>query len=292
MSNPVINKYEISQTDIDALRFSYRDVPIDFLKREYRTKLIKSGSMVEVFEYNLLPRINSDREKRNEYDNRVFEPKYIERRYNKLKSEVTRLVECNSFNRHITLTYKTNQLDVSVGYKDLKSFIRKLGTHLNENFEYIAILEFQTRGAVHFHILINCSYVDVRLLNRLWGMGGVNIERIYNKNTIARYFSKYVSKDLCDVRFYRKKKYSTSKNLQRPQVYYNEDAQNIINSCSGLTLQYQKVINSPFLGEVKYYVYRSDNPIVNNPFQFKKAVSEVNGYYKIKDNRKVSSLSP
>lgn len=54
----------------------------------------------------------------------------------------------------ITCTYAEIQTDIGHGYKDFSSFIKALRYKFGKQFRYIAVPEFQKRGAVHFHALL------------------------------------------------------------------------------------------------------------------------------------------
>lgn len=69
---------------------------------------------------------------------------------------------------------------------------------------YVAVLESQTRGAIHTHLAVR-GFQDVRLLRRCWytivgrGQGQVNVKGPRSGSSpikLGRYLSKYLGKDM------------------------------------------------------------------------------------------------
>lgn len=52
----------------------------------------------------------------------------------------------------VTLTYRENTVDRELALKHWKAFCRKLGKH--KQFHYVAVIEEQARGALHFHVAV------------------------------------------------------------------------------------------------------------------------------------------
>lgn len=80
----------------------------------------------------------------------------------------------------ITTTYRDNQTDLRIGYRDFHSFIKALRHKFGALFRYIAVPEFQRRGAVHFHALfwglpndIHITERHTRLIALTWKHGFV-----------------------------------------------------------------------------------------------------------------------
>jgi len=102
----------------------------------------------------------------------------------------------------LTLTYRENVQDTCQGWADLVKFIRLVRAHI-PNWPYVAVMELQERGAIHFHLAVS-GRQDVALLRRLWHsvIGGAesgNIDVQYFRGSTARlakYLAKYISKDL------------------------------------------------------------------------------------------------
>jgi len=150
-----------------------------------------------------------------------------------------RLVACNLGNGEIpvlfTLTYAINQTDVRIGYRDLTSFIQSLRYKFGSEFRYVAVPEFQKRGAVHFHCLIWDFPKDIlhserqdRTIAKLWGHGFVDVYITDGNEKIAGYLAKYMSKAFLDGSLKSCKAYVGSRNLKRPNIISGIDSIGIV----------------------------------------------------------------
>lgn len=126
--------------------------------------------------------------------------------------------------RMITLTFKENITDKKIAYKAFTAFIRLMRIRF-KTFDYIAVPEYQKRGAVHFHVVTNTFYMWTSVLS-LWRKavktisnetGGIHINKKaaskYTEkgyNGLGRYIAKYILKDIkTDVK--NEKSYYSSK---------------------------------------------------------------------------------
>ncbi|MDB5260372.1 MAG: hypothetical protein JWN37_603 [Candidatus Nomurabacteria bacterium] len=87
----------------------------------------------------------------------------------------------------------------------VKKHFHKLRMRLNYyGYKFIWVLEFQGRGAPHFHMLIN-KEIKIEELSKMWfkivASGdikhlkrGVHVEKIRSKDRMAKYFANYLSK--------------------------------------------------------------------------------------------------
>ena len=152
-----------------------------------------------------------------------------------LRNNVRRLVNCNH-DRYgyeptfLTFTYKENQNDIAQAWKDWHVFMRKMRLRYG-TLHALSVMEFQKRGAVHFHcIFFNLSPViefterKSRVIAGLWGHGFVDIERVRSARNVGAYVCKYMNKSADDVRLRGKKFYSTTRNLFKPMTLTGEFA--------------------------------------------------------------------
>lgn len=68
--------------------------------------------------------------------------------------------------RLLTLTYRENVEDYDPASADLSKFLRLVRHRLRE-FSYVAVVERQRRGVVHWHLALR-DRRDVAVLRRLW----------------------------------------------------------------------------------------------------------------------------
>jgi hypothetical protein len=132
------------------------------------TKMLLSGKIIEIFEYEHDPRKKKSHKQRlydAAYPNiRTSEPKRRNRRLHKRRIDNVRRSR-KIFNRLVSsnLTGETNPLlftvtmhevcDLTTAYGHWRKYIQRLRRRLGDDFAYVGVPEFQKRGAVHFHAL-------------------------------------------------------------------------------------------------------------------------------------------
>ena len=128
-----------------------------------------------------------------------------------------------------------------------------------EKFRYIAIIEFQKRGAVHYHFLCNLPFIDWTEIKKIWGHGNIDIKRIENVTNLGAYFCKYLNKDMTDKRLFNKKKYFCSKSLERPtEVFENQVINKLIamHDLSHMEPNFKSSFSGEYTGKVEYRQYK------------------------------------
>jgi len=142
------------------------------------------------------------------------------------RNELRRLALANFSNKSkfITLTFKDNMQDLTEANKLFKAFTRQLRKK-QKDFKYIAVIEFQKRGAIHYHLLCNLKYVPAKIIEKMWGQGFIKINRIDHVDNIGAYVIKYMTKEDADPRLIGKKMYQTSKKLERPKELVGKQAE-------------------------------------------------------------------
>ena len=125
----------------------------------------------------------------------------------------------------ITTTYRDNQTDLRQGYRDFNSFIKALRHKFGKVFRYIAVPEFQRRGAVHFHALFwdlprSCIETErhTRLVAGMWKHGFIYMTMTDGNEKLSSYLTKYMAKSFTDPRLMNQKTYTCSRNLKRPVI--------------------------------------------------------------------------
>lgn len=134
----------------------------------------------------------------------------------------------------ITLTFKENITDIVYANKIFNAWVSNV-RKLKKDFKYIAVPEFQKRGAVHYHILSNLGKEDTNIVIpqkertektkdlttlfdvKYWSRGFARVDFIkgdYKK--IYSYICKYMTKDI-DDKLFGKHRYFNSQNLNKPR---------------------------------------------------------------------------
>jgi len=134
--------------------------------------------------------------------------------------------------RMVTLTYKENMPDRELALKHWKAFYQKLGKH--KQFHYVAVIEEQARGALHFHVAVAGRQMYA-LLRSIWQgilgrgpngeqMGQVHVRDphrfgfgVAGAHEIASYIAKYYGKEM-QCRALDQKRYFRSKGIVVPEV--------------------------------------------------------------------------
>jgi len=211
-------------------------------------KTIKYANILELYEYEkyiehfgrtgrkvqATPRLQ-DLDKNGANPVREGEQRQVKRGDNARRSAMVfrRLVSANLAESTnpllVSLTYADNFKDIRQGHKDFNTFARNVRSEYGKHVRYIAVPEFQKRGAVHFHALfwglpneeIVKSERRTRLVARLWSRGFVDVTLTDGDHKISGYLSKYMSKAFVDSRMLGMKAYICSQNIKRPIVEKN-----------------------------------------------------------------------
>ncbi|MBY9082359.1 protein Rep [Paenibacillus sp. CGMCC 1.18879] len=147
-----------------------------------------------------------------------------QRNITRTRNNVRRLALANFDNgsKFVTFTFAKNITEISVANQEWKSFIKRL-RYKYGRFKYMAVLEFQKRGAVHYHCIWDLPYIRKSELAEIWGQGHIKVNRIDHVDNVGAYIVKYMTKDLMDERFVGSKAYQCSKGLDRPIVLRDEE---------------------------------------------------------------------
>lgn len=169
------------------------------------------------------------RAKRGESENREENDDDAGRR---AKKNVRMCCKSIGADRLVTLTYRENMIDRELALRHWKAFCRRLGKH--RQFHYVAVIEEQKRGALHFHVAVRGrqNYVLLRSIwQRILGrgqsgeqMGQVNVRDphrfgfgVNGAHKLASYIAKYCSKEM-ECRRIDQKRYFRSRGIVLPEV--------------------------------------------------------------------------
>jgi len=176
------------------------------------------------------------------------------------RSKIVRLIDSNpDLKVFITLTFKENITELSQANKIFKKFILRL-KYSQKNLKYLAVPEFQKRGAVHYHLLVNFEMKNEEL-SAIWEQGFVMINKVKHVNNLGLYISKYVGKNLFDFRYFGMRKILSSRNLEKPIVItaINEIKDFFISTGSKLEVLFENSYRSDWLGVIDYRLYVQQN---------------------------------
>lgn len=190
----------------------------------YSKKVIVSGGIIEVYEYEK-PILEGYKDTKKNSKGRQAAAKFEDKRANREKvlqrarRDIRRLVNCNIHenSKFITLTFADNITDLKQANYEWKKFKQRLETKIGYKLQYLVVIEFQKRGAIHYHcVMFNLPYIQNNKLREIWGNGYVKVNRIDNVDNVGAYVCKYMTKDNDDDRLLGQKCYFTSRGLQKP----------------------------------------------------------------------------
>jgi len=168
-------------------------------------------------------KMKTDRDLRAEYVKRA-------------KSKMLNLIKGNLYEHKekpvfLTLTFADNLTDIKKANYEFKKFILRFNYKLGFKVRYMAVPEFQERGAVHYHLIVfNLPFTSGAWIEKeVWKGGGTDISLVNRQFGSFNYITKYFTKTFSDSRFNKNKKFFYSlvnkeiKNLsEKDNVnYYN-----------------------------------------------------------------------
>lgn len=173
--------------------------------------------------------------------NRKYAPKLENaiRSMNRSKNNLTDILKSNDFNFFVTLTFdknKIDRLDDNKTRKEFAKFVKDLRKDFN-NMIYVAVPEYHKKGGLHFHLLLGkvtaeelglvdsgkfvksgrCKGQTIFNVTK-WQSGFSTATKVLDTNAVKYYLSKYLTKGKVDPRFFGKKRFYVSQNIERPQV--------------------------------------------------------------------------
>jgi len=198
-------------------------------------KTITYGDTLEIFEYEKKPTLRRKGVKRFKDTKKTAVVNTTKRKDNALQAQrnFRRLVSANLSREKpllFSITYKENMTDINIGYRDYRLFTQSLRHKFGKDFKYIATVEFQKRGAIHFHglfwglppkIISPVLEKKNRTVANIWGKGFIDIRQTDGNNKLSSYLAKYMVKAFIDPRLKNKKAYVSSRNVLRPDIQSN-----------------------------------------------------------------------
>lgn len=192
---------------------------------QYIGKAYISGNVTELYIYKI-PVSYGYKDKGNTKGRRgVANPDDRERNREKVcrraENNLRRIINTNYIkgdSRFITLTFKDNITDLKFANNEFTKFIKRFQRYLKYKLQYTVVIEFQKRGAIHYHtIFYNIpEKLDLPKCREIWGHGSFNCKRIDNVDNVGAYIVKYLSKNSNDKRLKGQKMYFNSRGLKKP----------------------------------------------------------------------------
>lgn len=234
-----------------------------------KSKVIVSGVVIEVYEYErpVFKGYKSNGGRYKEADEKGKE-KNRQDTLRRARQEIRRIVNANvgaygpEFTaKFLTMTFADNVTDLDYANQEFKKFIKRLNYYVfgtkEANLRYTVIVEFQKRGAVHYHVMLyNVPFMPVKEISRIWGHGHVWINKIDDVDNVGAYVCKYLTKAQDDERLRGRKCYFNSRGLFKPVVIEDEKKtetikQSLPDEFMTVSTQYE----NEHLGKISYKQY-------------------------------------
>lgn len=230
-----------------------------------KRRIVSSKNMKEVLDYHN-GRTYKNKSKRRQKINAT--PDAIKKQNEKMAESELRMTIDNNFKRndyYITLTYK-EQPSWEQAKKDIRNFIRRLQRaykKAGKELKYIYVAEGKRR--IHFHLLINREIgLYTEDIEKLWtsGMHKLVLYRGQAEDAIrlASYFVKEKRACYYEKNEVFKRRYTSSKNLVKPQVKVetlkSNNWSNYIDPPKGYYVETDSIVNGVSLEGYPYRFYR------------------------------------
>lgn len=221
----------------------------------YDKKIIISGRVIELYNYER-PVLYNYKDKRKEKGGRSSMASEEDSKENRKKvclraeRDLRRIINSNyndGSSRFITLTFRENLQDFKIANYEFKKFILRFNYHIGYKAEYTVVIEFQERGAIHYHTVF---YNLPRKLNlpkcrKIWGQGSFNCKLINDVDNVGAYITKYMTKNADDERLKGQKMYFNSRGLKKPiEIKEPELVEALVGSLQGQAPKYENTFEN------------------------------------------------
>ena len=184
---------------------------------------------------------------------------------NRTKKNLRRLINANvtGNDTFLTLTFKDNLTDLVQAKIYFKRFVQQM-KRSGFDLKYCYVVEFQKRGAIHFHvILFNSGFIDVHIIEKAWKHGFIKINHIDNVDNVGAYVVKYMEKDLVNSKLNGHDLYGRSRGLKKPLEINNP--QEVGQLLEGLSnnLVYSNTYSNDYKGTCVYCQFNKKR-VINN----------------------------
>jgi len=217
----------LAETNTEALWRAIQNLKISYGRDYSKEKRVYSGDTLETYQYEFPVGFGSvaglyrkPRVKDNPF--RVRRDFSISR----ARLHIRRLIACNEkqygcMSVFITYTIAENVTDLKKANRKWTDYCRRLNLYLSFRALYVCVVEFQKRGAVHYHcVYFNLPYIEniKTIFANIWGNGFITIKAIKHIESVGGYVSKYLQKGVVDKRLFCEKVYFSSRGLKKPLV--------------------------------------------------------------------------
>jgi len=243
-------------------------------------KIIQSGDIIEIYEYSegYLKGYKLDENERNgrkSSETNSDDTDSRERALKRAKANLRRLINSNvgqygkEFTaKFLTLTFRENVQDIKQANYEFKKFIKRLNYKLygtkKANLKYTTVIEFQKRGAIHYHTIIyNMPYLKSNEISNIWGNGFIKINKIDDVDNVGAYIGEYLGqaekgqgKSTEDDRLRGQKTHFSSRGLFKPvEITDKKIVEQVSAALLNEEASYYATFENEHLGNITYKQY-------------------------------------
>lgn len=238
----------------------------------YDGKVVRSGDVIEVYRYEKGVFKGGINERGRAGNGSISEEEKGRNReivLMRARRDLRRIINANVnqwgddvTSKFVTLTFRDNVDDLDKANYEFRQFIKRLNYKVYgkkcSNLKYSVVVEFQERGAVHYHVIFyNLPYTKSDVIEEVWGNGFIKINKIDNIDNVGAYICKYLTKSNDDCRLRGRKSYFNSRGLKKPmEVFLDDDGlENIKKSLPGQAMTYKGEFENEYVGRIEYEQY-------------------------------------
>jgi len=188
-----IDNFEIKEKDIVTLTQTNHIVEVQYLSNQNHRQTIQK---LDNDRYICLA--TGEIKEYNHTENRSQSINSIRQSVKKIRYLINNNFIGSQNELFITLTYADNMQDTEKLYKDYEKFVKRLKYYQKADIDYICLIEPQSRGAWHIHMLMKYkdnrkAYIANETLSKLWGNGFVSVKSLHDVDNIGAYLSAYLT---------------------------------------------------------------------------------------------------
>lgn len=221
-------------------------------RKTYNYKIVKLNNYYEEYDYTKPQVINKRKKRKLSTIDTLHKKNNIDYNIIRRQNIIRRaLLQNEDINKFITLTFKNHITEEKEGHKKLEQFIKRF-KYKYPKTKYIAIPEKTKKGRMHYHLLTNNEYIKNEEIAKIWQQGFIKINRFNNKQHIALYVTKYITKE--QQLKVKKKHIYMSRNIEKPEIYVNYEALCEMHN-KQLNMIMQKKYKNKHIGILTYTFY-------------------------------------
>lgn len=229
-------------------------------------KIVKSGDILEIYKYEkgVFTGSTGSRGRNGQGKDKERNRELV---ISRARREIRRIINANvnawgEKPKFLTLTFAENVQDLETANYEFGKFLKRLNYACyktkKHSFKYTCVVEFQERGAIHYHVIFyNLPYIESSLLAYFWRQGFIKINAIDDVTNVGAYVCKYLTKANDDDRLRGKKCYFNSRGLVKPVEFYldYDDLERYKEKLPQEALVYEAEFKNEYVGTIKYEQY-------------------------------------